>query len=208
MKPLTIRMRVMLSNGSVHTSFPSPEWATVYLVQFHGMPPRVFWGEGENIHSCERADKGSTSICILLVFGVPVAVSRWKHTIVITIVPSSHPNWPPQQRNRAMIRRTNATTTTTSPATPRAPTICVRSRTGAWHAVAVTFFVAEGLSATDPDWESRQIPRAHTEGFLDSAAEFHADIHIRIESGICAYTGLIGHGASGFFDASHEALQL
>lgn len=68
---------------------------------------------------------------------------RLHHTIVNTIVPSSHPNWPPQQGNLAIIRIIKAIAATTSPAIPAIDTALVRSRTGAWHAVWVTFFVAK-----------------------------------------------------------------
>lgn len=100
---------------------------------------------GENIHTTENADKGTTSSCAELALGVLFPALILKRTIVNTMVPSSHPNWPPQQRNRAAIRRKNANAATASPAIPETDTTLVRSRTGAWHAVRVTFFVAEGL---------------------------------------------------------------
>lgn len=62
--------------------------------------------------------------------------------MVSPIVKSSIPNVPPRHLNLATIRRINAIHAMTRPMTPAYETALVLSRTGAPHAVDVTFFVA------------------------------------------------------------------
>lgn len=98
----------------------------------------------KHIQTTENADRGITINCKWSVSHENACCKlEVSPTIVNTIVPSSHPNWPPQQGNLAIIRKIKAIAATTSPAIPAIDTTLVRSRTGAWHAVWVTFFVAK-----------------------------------------------------------------
>lgn len=133
----------MFSKGSVHISFPRPESATAFIGQSQRFFTRGIWWNTYRLPRTRTMESPSSAKQSALE-KKPTEGSRL-HTIVNTIVASSHPNWPPRQRNLAAIRRMKATTDSTPPTMPAIDTVFVRSRIGASHAVLVTFFVAELL---------------------------------------------------------------